>query len=114
MCREGALTVEGLRAMSIRVGLLLLLAGIALAPLRASAQTCTIGPLTSSTSMSALNSQINSAPNGAVVCLQRGQTWSSGSGLVLTSSHPDTARVTICGASGTQCTPAGTTPNPRF
>jgi hypothetical protein len=109
----GETDVEGW-AMNIRVGLFLLAGGLAILPSRAMAQTCTIGPFTSSTSLASINSQANAAPNGAVICLQRGNTWSTTAAFTLTGSHPDSSRATICGSTGNQCTPPGASANPRF
>lgn len=100
--------------MTNRVGLVLLLAVAALAPLRAFAQTCTVGPFTSSTPIATINSQLNSAPDGAVACLARGQNWSGTSGINITSSHPDGNRVTVCASTNGSCTPANGTANPRI
>ncbi len=101
--------------MNVRVGLILLAGGcLALLPSRAMAQTCTLGPFTSATAISSINSQVNSAPNGAVVCLQRANTWNTTSGFSLTASHPDSSRVTICASTGSQCTPPGSSANPRL
>jgi len=106
---RGAAAVEGSLTMRTRVGLLLLVAGLAWVPARGFAQTCTIGPFTSSTSMSTITSQAGSAPNGAVVCLQRGNTWNTNTGFNFTTSHPDTSRVTICASSGSSCSATGGT-----
>jgi len=97
-----------------RVGLLFLVGAFAAAPLGASAQTCTIGPFSGSTTISSINSQLNSAPNGAVVCMQRGATWSSATGFTLTTSHPDSSRVTLCASTGSQCSPPGSGANPKI
>lgn len=93
--------------MRIQVALALLAGWVVLLPSQSSAQTCTVGPFTSSTSLSSLSSSINSAPNGAVVCLQRGQNWSAGSGLSIGTSHPDGSRVTICSSTSGQCSDSG-------
>jgi hypothetical protein len=96
-----------------QVGLALLIGWWALAPSQAGAQTCTVGPLTSSTALSSVSSAINSAANGSVVCLQRGQTWSSSTGLTLNTYKSNSARVTICASSGSACSDTGGA-NPRF
>jgi hypothetical protein len=99
--------VKGSLPMKTRIGLLLLAGAFGLLPSRTFAQNCTLGPFTSSTPLATVNSQINGASNGAVVCLARGNTWSSTAGLSLTGSHPDSARVTVCSSSSTQCTDSG-------
>ncbi len=96
-----------------QVGLALLFGCWILLPNAASAQTCTVGPFTSSTAVSSLSSSINSAANGAVVCLQRGQSWSSGTGLTINTYKSNSARVTICGSSGSACSDTGGA-NPRI
>ena len=100
--------------MNTRVGILLLAGVLAMLPSsRAFAQTCTLGPFTSSTALSSINSQVNSAPNGAVICLSRGQTWSAASGLSVTTSHPTASRVTICASTGSTCSGSGSA-NPKI
>jgi len=80
---------------------------LALLPSWSAAQTCTMGPFTSSTALSTIGSQINSAPNNSVICLQRGQTWSSASALSLSASRAASAAVTICSSDSSQCTTSG-------
>jgi len=83
-------------------------------PSESKAQTCTAGPYTSATSLATIDAGIRSAGNGAVVCLQRGSTWSSGgTAIALTTGHPDASRVTICASTGTTCTSSGAV-NPRI
>lgn len=78
--------------------------------------TCTMGPYGSAATgtcssgcttqtLSQLSTQINSATGGAVVCLRRGQTWVSGSGILLSTDHGTTPSnfVTVCASNGTAC-----------
>lgn len=73
----------------------------------ARAQTCTLGPFTGAISLAAIESEINASPDGAVVCLRRGELWSRPPGeigLQMTSGHPDAGRVTLCSSDDTECT----------
>jgi len=90
-----------------------LLAAGGILPVHAFAQTCTVGPFTSSTALSDVSTKASAAANGAVVCLTRGNTWTAGSGLLLTSSHPDSSRVTICASTGSACSDSGAA-NPKI
>ncbi|MFI5314474.1 MAG: hypothetical protein ACHQ6T_02150, partial [Myxococcota bacterium] len=91
------------------------LAVVAASSLDGQAQTCTLGPYCgdtptgcgSSSSLSQISDAINAAPDGAVVCLRRGQVWNVAGGLSLQSSHPDANRVTICSSDAAQCTSSG-------
>lgn len=105
--------MEGSLFMKNRIGLFLFAGALALMPSRGFAQTCTLGPFTSATPLSTINSQISSAQSGAIVCLQRGQVWSAASGLSISASHPGASRVTICASTGTSCTDSGAA-NPRI
>jgi hypothetical protein len=94
-------TLSRIRTLSFVVlGLFLVLCS------KAEAQTCTHGPYTSATSVGTIDSEIDRAPDGSVVCLRRGNTWaqSGGIALTLTSGHPNDSRVTVCSSDGTQCT----------
>ncbi|MFI5316433.1 MAG: hypothetical protein ACHQ6T_12090 [Myxococcota bacterium] len=100
--------------MKIRVGLgLLAAAGAALLPSVGFAQTCTVGPFTAATPISSISSAINSAPDGAVICLKRGEVWSGSTGFAISKSHSATSRALICASDSTQCTASGAA-NPRF
>lgn len=74
---------------------------------------CDIGPFTSATPFSTVSAQINGAADGKVVCLARGQTWSTSAGMDLTVSHANSARVTVCGSTVGTCTDTGL-PNPKL
>lgn len=67
----------------------------------------TCSGFTSATGISTINSLINGAGDGDVVCLARGNTWTGATGINLTASHPDAGRVTICASAGTQCSTSG-------
>lgn len=64
--------------------------------------------------MTTINNQLNAAANGAVLCLQRGSNWNVPSGLTLTQTYPDTARVIVCASDGSTCTDTSSNPNPRI
>jgi len=99
--------VKKLLLPKARAGILIALAWSSGWAASAAAQTCTVGPFTSSTPLSSVISAINGAKAGAVVCLQRGQTWTGSTGLNLTASFPATSRVTICSSDTSQCQDSG-------
>lgn len=74
---------------------------------------CDLGPYTSSTAVSTLTSIINTASDGDVICLQRGQTWTAAAGLNPVSLHPSGTRVTICASTGSSCSDSGAA-NPKI
>src|SRR5258706_1532734 len=77
-----------------------------------SSPTC-LGPACTQTTIPNLASIINSAPNGAVVCIQRGENLAATAGITFTATHPDLNRVTLCVSFGTTCADTGG-PNPRL
>lgn len=96
---------------------LLVLVGFLLAlPSRADAQACTLGPYTSATSLGSIDSSIDGARDGDVVCLRRGNTWSQtgGAAITLGTGHSDAGRVTICSSDDTQCTDSAGGANAKF
>lgn len=107
---EGA-SLEGasLEGISVPAGLLACTSG----PYGAVGSPACLGPACIQSTVSNLTSVINSAVNGAVLCLQRGEVFSATTGLNLAASHPDQNRVTICASTGTTCTDSGAA-NPRI
>jgi hypothetical protein len=92
-----------------RYQLALLVLLLALFAGRAEAQTCTHGPYTSATSVSTIESSINGAAAGSVICLRRGNTWTvnAAAGYVkafgLTTSQSAGNEKIICASDATQC-----------
>jgi len=98
------------------VGFLVML----LAAVDGRAQTCTLGPYCSTScgggtvqTVSQIQTAISNAAAGSVVCLQRGQEWSSGSTLSLNTNFPGNDRVTVCASTASSCSGSGAA-NPRI
>jgi len=102
------------RASRFSIWVVAVVAVVFLTPLLARSQSCTLGPYSSATPLATISSAINSAPDGSVVCLQRGSNWSSSAtALTINNGHPDANRVLVCASTGSACSDTGGA-NPKF
>jgi hypothetical protein len=76
--------------------------------------SCTVAFDSSSTpTLATVNTAINAAIDGQVVCLARGSVWSAATGITITASHPNSNRVQVCASTGAVCSDSGAA-NPRI
>lgn len=72
----------------------------------------TCSGFTSATGFSTVQALAQGAGDDDVVCLERGQIWSTPTGMSLTVSHPNAHRTIICASDAQNCSDSGAA-NPR-